>query len=146
MGPTFIPTAEEVTLATQLIRGHEMMEVPGRRKRLEERASKEVALSIPRTPRDNATSVCKHECNLICSNRQTKQAHSVFTDLEPVKRILLRATAWQGGIDSAQCSRATVTPCNGQNRRPTLSRNRELKSGLLFLCNNPSMSWSPIQL
>ncbi len=84
---------EETTIATDLIRGARLVEVPGgfdpdRRDSVPE----PITLPEPRLLGDFITAPCKHECSIIKQVRRAKKAFRVLSALNLVKQALLRAT------------------------------------------------------
>ena len=106
--PSASVTNEELTLATQLVRGHSSVEIPGAWNQGTDTPPDPIVLPEPRSLADFVTAPCKHECNLLRQSRVAKQAFRVFNKLGSVKQALMRATAGECGRDSAHCARATV--------------------------------------
>ena len=67
-----------------------------------------VTLPEPHLLSDYTIAPCKHECGIIEQIRHSKHAHKLPSALNPVKQTLLRATAWQCGMDSAHCHSSIV--------------------------------------
>jgi hypothetical protein len=93
-------TDEELVSASQLVKGHRVVEVSG----LEYRAlavPKPMRPPDPRGMADYITTPCKHECAIFKQGRHTKQAHGVLASLDPVRSATMRASAGQHGLDSS---------------------------------------------
>jgi hypothetical protein len=73
-----LPTERELTLATQLIRGHSIVEVPGKWNRLGDAASAPIVLPETRTLLDFVTAPCKQEVSLMRRTRQARQASNLY--------------------------------------------------------------------
>jgi len=101
-------SAEELNLATQLIKGHSVVETPGNWNRNLDQAPDCIVLPETRLLTDFITAPCKHEVSLMKQTRHVRQANSLYNKMDSVRKILLRATAGQCGRDSAHCSDATV--------------------------------------
>jgi hypothetical protein len=83
---------EELEFASHLVKGHRMVEVPGK----EVQAS--IALKPMRPPRrmmDYISAPCTHECVIIKQRRHTKQSHKVLSSLDLVRSALMRASTRQ---------------------------------------------------
>ncbi len=66
--PLSPPTVEELTLATELVRDHSRVEVPGKWNRNGDFPSEAIVLPEPRSKADFVIAPCKHEVSLM---RQT---------------------------------------------------------------------------
>ena len=75
---------------------------------------------------------CKHECIIIKQVRHAKKAHKVSSDLNPVKKALLRATAGQCGMDSAYCTMDTVREVASLDRPGGGHNGEDLREASLF--------------
>ncbi len=85
-------TDEELVPASQVVKGHRLVEVPG----LEDRtptAPKPMRPPNPRRMTDYFTAPCKHECAVFKQRRHIRQAHRVIESLDPIKSALMRASA-----------------------------------------------------
>ena len=101
-------TTEELTLASQLIKGHYVVEVPRKWNRLGDATLDSIVLPEARTLSDFVTAPCKHEVGLMEQIRKAKQASALYNDMDPVRQTLLRANAGQCGRDTAHCSLKTI--------------------------------------
>ena len=99
---------EELALASHLIRGHSVVEVPGKWNRLGDLAPDAIVLPESRTLSDFITAPCKHEVGLIKQIRQAKHAFTLYKDMDPVRQTLLRANVGPCGRDTAYCSLKTI--------------------------------------
>jgi hypothetical protein len=92
----------ETTLATELMRGSRLVEVPGSYNQEKPDPTPEpITLHEARLMLiDNITAPCKHECNVMKQIRHAKKALKIFSTLNPIKQTLLRATTRQCGLDS----------------------------------------------
>ena len=129
--PMEIPTDDQLILATELVRGHSVVEVPGRWNKTGDRAPDPITLPDPRPLTDYVLAPCKNECGIIKQARYVRQAHHIFTSLDPVRKALMRASAGQCGRDSAHCSRATVEAVARMDC-PASMAHSELSEGVLF--------------
>ena len=91
-------------MASQLIRGHSVVEVPGKWNRLGDATPESIVLPEARTLSDVVTAPCKHEVGLMKQIRQAKHASALYNDMDPVRQTLLRANAGQCGRDTTHCS------------------------------------------
>ena len=96
---TSLPTEQDLTLATHLIRGHSIVEVPGKWKRSSDAAPVPIVLPETRTLLDFVTSPCKKEVSLMRQTRQARQASNLYMKMDPVRQ----SNASQCGRDSAHC-------------------------------------------
>jgi len=60
-----IPSEEELRTATHLVKGHSVVEVPGKWNRLGDNEPDLIVLPEPRTIQDFITAPCKHEVSLM---------------------------------------------------------------------------------
>jgi hypothetical protein len=79
-------------VATQLVRGHILVEVLGSAGVLDPEPEP-LTLPEPRPIGDYITTPCKHECNVLRQRRYAKQACGVLNAHNPPKQALIRATA-----------------------------------------------------
>ncbi len=63
--PSARATTEEQTMATQLVRGHSVVEVPGSWNKVRDPAPDPIVLPEPRSLADYVFAPCKHECSLL---------------------------------------------------------------------------------
>jgi hypothetical protein len=70
------------TLATQLVRGHAVAEIPGQWSRNGDNPPDPISLPKPRPLSDYPLTPCKHECILIKQTRHVRQALEVFESME----------------------------------------------------------------
>jgi hypothetical protein len=129
--PMDSPSDDQLKLATELVRGHSVAEVPGRWVKTGERAPDPITLPEPRSLSDYVMATCKQECSILKQARHVRQAHHVFSNLDPVRKALMRAAAGQCGRDSAHCSLATVEAVARMDCPASLSHS-ELSEGVLF--------------
>ncbi len=101
--PSARATKEEQTMATQLVRGHNVVEVLGHGNKGRDSAPDPIVLPEPRALADYVSAPCKHECSLLRQSRVVKHAFKVHSSLGPVKQSLMLASAGQGGRDNAHC-------------------------------------------
>ena len=81
-------------VATQLVRGHILVEVPGRSSPGALDPSPEALnLPEPRHMADYNTTPCKHGCSIIMQVRHAKKTCKVLKAHNKVKQALVRATA-----------------------------------------------------
>jgi hypothetical protein len=86
-------SAIEVAVATQLVRGHMTVEVPGRHSsEVLDGAPEALTLPDPRLLEDYITAPYKHVCKAIKMRRHAKQAFRVLSSVNPVRQSLMRAT------------------------------------------------------
>ena len=86
----------ETALATELVKGSRLVEVPGSYSpEKPDPTPKPITLPEPRPMSDYITAPCKHKCSVMKQIRHAKQALGVFSALNPIKQILLRATDGQ---------------------------------------------------
>jgi hypothetical protein len=100
-------TDEELDSASQLVKGHMLVEVPG----LEDRAQTAPEPMRPPHPRgmiDYITAPCNRECVIFKQRRHIKQAHRVLLSLDPVRGARMKASAGHCRLDSSFCSASTV--------------------------------------
>ena len=93
---------------TQLIKGHSVVEVPGKWNRNIDLAAENIVLAETRLLNDFITAPCKQEVSLMKQTRHVRQASSLFNKMDPVRHPLIRATAGQRGRDLAHCSVSTI--------------------------------------
>ena len=133
-GRAYAPSArvksEELQLATQLVRGHGVVETPGAWNKEADAPPEPIVLLEPRSLADFVTAPCKHECSLLRQSRMAKQAHNVFNRLGPVKQALMRASAGECGRDSAHCAKATVEAVARMDRPGPLAHEDSSESTL----------------
>ena len=86
---------EELKIATKLVKGYRIMEVPGKKDQATATAPKPLRPPDPRVLQDYITSPCKHECAIIKHRRHIKQAHKVLSSMHPVRSAVMRACAGQ---------------------------------------------------
>jgi hypothetical protein len=98
---TDLPTDDELLLATQLVRGHAVVEIPWRWSREGDPAPELIVIPEPRSLDDYASAPCKLEVSILKQIRHAKQAYNVFSSLDSVKQSLMRASAGQCGINTA---------------------------------------------
>ena len=72
------PTEQELTLATQLIRSHSVVEVPGKWNRIGDSAPAPIVLPETKTLIDFVTAPCKQEVSLMRQTRQARQASNLY--------------------------------------------------------------------
>ena len=125
-----LPT-EVTALATNLIRGHRVVETPGQREKGPSLPPDSIILLPPRSLEDYVSAPCKHECNLIREARHARKAWGVFSSLDPARKALMRATAGQCGRDSAHCSHSTVEAVASMGR-PASMKPDYASEGTLF--------------
>ena len=101
-------TEEELSLATQLIKGHSIVEVPGKWNITGYSAPTSILLPETMTLTDVITAPCTQEVSLMKQTRLARQASSLFKNMDHVRQTLLRANAGQCGRDSAHCFLKTV--------------------------------------
>jgi hypothetical protein len=93
-----------IQVATQLVRGHIVVEIPGRSSLdMPDLVPDELTLPEPRPLADYISAPCRHECSVIHQVKQATQASRVLSKLIPVKHSLMRARAEQCGLDSSHC-------------------------------------------
>ena len=90
---TSLPTEQELILATQLIMGHSIVEVPGKWNRSSDAAPASFVLPKTRTLLDFVTAPCKQEVSLMRQTRQARQASNLYLKMDPVRQSLLWANA-----------------------------------------------------
>jgi len=110
---------EELNLATQLIKGHSVVEVPGKWNRNIDLAPENIVLHETRLLNDFITAPCKQEVSLMKQTRHVRQASSLFNKMDPVRQTRMRATAGQCGRDSAHCSISTIKAVATMDCRPS---------------------------
>ncbi len=71
-------SADELTLATELVRGHMVVEMPGSTTASGVTLPDPIVLPHPKFMADFVSAPCKHECNLLRQSRIAKQAAKVF--------------------------------------------------------------------
>ena len=98
------PTEDELALATHLIRGHSVVEVPCEWSRTGDSAPVSIVLPKTKTIADFNTAPCKQEVSLMKQTRQARQTFDLFKYIDPMRETLLRANSGQCGRDSAHCS------------------------------------------
>jgi hypothetical protein len=111
MTPRFIGDAlyeEELMLATQLIRGHTVVEVQGRWSKNGDLPPEPITLPNPRSLSEYSLAPCRHKGGIIKQTKHAKQAFAIFTGMGPIKRTLMKASLGQCGLDSAHRSPSTV--------------------------------------
>jgi len=129
---TSLPTEQELTLATQLIKGHSIVEVPGKWSRCGDATPVPIVLPETRTLLDFITAPCKQKVSLMRQTRQARQASNLYLKMDPVRQSLLRANACQCGRDSAHCSLQTVREVAAMNCPSSLTHDET--SGASLFC------------
>jgi hypothetical protein len=100
---------EESKTATELVRGGRSVQVPDTYdSEKPDSVPEPITLPEPRLLSDYTTAPYKHECGIIKQIRHAKQAHQRISTLKPIKQTLLRATAWQFGLNTAHCHSSTI--------------------------------------
>ena len=102
------PSDDAFTLASQLVKGHAVVEVLGFWSRKGDNPLDSISLPELRPLSDYPLAPCKHECSLIKQARHVRQALEVFEATNPVKQAMMWASTCHCGIDSAHCSASTV--------------------------------------
>ncbi len=82
-------TDDELSLATQLERGHSIVEVPGKWNRHGDTTPDPIVLLDPRTLADLVTAPCKQEVSLMRQTRHARQAFTLFYRIEPGRQTLM---------------------------------------------------------
>ena len=72
------PSEAAFTLVTQLVKGHSVLEIPGRLSREGDNPPDIISLPEPRALTDYPLDHCKHECILIKQARHVRQAMEIF--------------------------------------------------------------------
>jgi len=87
-----LPTEEELTLATQLIKGHSRVEAPGKWSRCGDAAPAPIVLPETRTLLDFVTAPCKQEVSLMRQTRQARHASNLHLKMDPARllKVLVR--------------------------------------------------------
>ena len=98
-----IPSDQELRTSTHLVRGHSVVEVPGKWNRTGDGEPDLIVLPEPRTIMEFITAPCKQEVSLMKQTRHVKQASNLLKSMDPIRQTLMRASAGQCGRDSAQC-------------------------------------------
>jgi len=88
-------SSDESNLATQLIKGYSVVEVPGKWNRNIDLALENVVLPKPRLLIDFVTVPCKQEVGLMKQTRHVRQASSLVKKMNLARQTLMRATAGQ---------------------------------------------------
>ena len=96
-------SSDELNLATPLIKGHSVVEVPGKWNRTIDLTPENIVLPETRLLNDFITAPCKQEVSLMKQTRHVRHALSLFNKMDPVRQTLMRATAGQCGRDSTHC-------------------------------------------
>jgi hypothetical protein len=99
---------DEIGVATQLVKGHRMVEVPGKDDDAASIHPEPLRPPDPRDLSDLARPPCKHECAIIKQRRHIRQAHKLLQEIGPVRGALMKAPAGQCGMDGGACSSHTV--------------------------------------
>jgi hypothetical protein len=128
---TYPPTDDELLFATQLVRGHGVVEIPGKWSRQCDPPPEPIVIPEPRSLADYALAPCKLEVIILKQIRHAKQAYNVFSSINEVKQSLMRAAAGQCGVDTTHCSMATVHAVARMDCPASLSHD-ELSEGTLF--------------
>ncbi len=71
-------SAAELILATELAKGHNVVEIPGSTTAYGVTLPDHIVLPQPRSLVDFVSALCKHECNILRQSRMAKQAANVF--------------------------------------------------------------------
>jgi hypothetical protein len=82
---TSLTTDQELTLATQFIKGHSIVEVPGKWNRCGDAAPASISLPETRTLLDFVTAPCKQDVSLMRQTRQARQASNLYLKMDPVR-------------------------------------------------------------
>ena len=99
----------ETALATELVRGSRLVEVPGSYNPEKPDPTPEpITLPEPRLMSVYIIAPCKHECSVMKQIRHAKHARRGIVAINPIKQTLLRAKTGKCGLDSAYCHSATV--------------------------------------
>ncbi len=77
-GPSEEVSAAKLTLATELVRGHNVVEIPGSANASRVTLPDPIVLPQPRSLADFVSAPCKHECSLLRQSRMAKQAANAF--------------------------------------------------------------------
>ena len=99
---------DELNMATQRIKGHSVVEVPGKWNRDIDLALENIVLPETRLLSDFVTAPYKQEVSYMKQTRHVRQASSLFNKTDPVRQTLMRANAGHCGRDLAHCS----LPCD----------------------------------
>ncbi len=87
------PSDVAFTLASQLVKGHDVVEVPGLWSRVGDNPPDPISLPDPRPLSDHPLAPCKHECSLFKQVRHAGHALVVFESMDRVKQAMMRASA-----------------------------------------------------
>ncbi len=93
---------------THLVRGHSVVEIPGKWNRTGDAELDLIVLLEPRTISDFITAPCKQEVSLMKQTRHVKHASILLKSMDPIRRTLMRASVGQCGSDSIHCSLQNV--------------------------------------
>jgi hypothetical protein len=118
-----------------------VVEVSGLWSRDDDNPPDSISLPEPRPLSDYPSAPCKHECSLIKQARHVKQALEVFEAMDPVNQALMRATAGQCGLDSAQCSTAIAREV-ARMGCPGSMAHSEMSEGVLY-CSSMLYRFGP---
>ncbi len=112
---------EELTLVTELVRGHNVVEIPGSSASSSITLPDPIVLPQPRSLADFVSAPCTHECSLLRQSKMAKHAAKVFLKMGPVKQALLRASAGQCGRYNAHCSKNILEEVAKMDRPTSLA-------------------------
>ena len=124
-------SSDELKLASQLIKGHCVVEVPGKWNRPTDAAPENIILHETRVLISFITAPCKQEVSLMKQTRHVRQASNLFNKMDPVRQTLLRAIAGQYGRDSAHCSLSTIRVVATMDCPSALAHDEILDASLL---------------
>ena len=125
-------TEDELALASQLIRGHSVVEVPGKWNRLENATTDAIVLPESRSLTDFVTTPCKHEVGLMKQIRQAKQTFVLYNILDPGRQTILIANVGQCERDTAHCSLKTIRAVATMDCPTALAHQESSDASLFF--------------
>jgi hypothetical protein len=125
------PSEAAFNLATQLVKGHSVVEIPGRWSQEGDNPPDLISFPEPRPLTDYPLAPCKHECNFIKQPRHVRQAFYILEAMDPLHQTLMRASAGQCGMDSAHCSISIVREV-ALIDCPRSMAHAEISEGVLF--------------
>jgi len=93
-------TEKELESASQLVKGHMQVEVPGVNGRVL-MAPESIRPPDPRGLADFINAPCNTECVILKQRRHIQQAHIVLSALDPMRNALMRVSVGKFGLDSS---------------------------------------------
>jgi len=125
-------SATELDTTTRLVRGHCLVEVPGKDDHLTTSILEVLRPPDPTGLPDYVTSPFKHGCAILKQCRHIKKAHRVLSNMDPVRGALMRASAGQCDMDYVGCAASTMEDVTGLDHKVSTDKEGTSERSLFF--------------